>query len=121
MKLADKIREMKKASPDLNNKEIAKNLNTSQSYVYQVVTGYKKPKHSKPVVPSEGQTVLRNELKRLNAKLEQWQNLCDLENKRNDALLAKIKEMREQLAGRDYVISYLESRLGIEVSDGASV
>ena len=124
MTLAIKIREHKSANPSMTNKEIAKALDTSQAYVHQVLTNYKKPKKDStmPVVPTEGQKVLRKEIERLNDAVERWENLSKFQEARINVLNQKIKDLKDHHAGLEYVISYLESRLGIEKKeDGATV
>ena len=124
MTLAIKIREHKAANPEASNKDIAKALSTSPAYVFQVLTNYKKPKKNplKPVVPSEGQKTLRNEINRLNASIERWESLSKFQEARISVLTQQVKNLKDHHAGLEYVISYLESRLGIEKKeDGATV
>lgn len=124
MTLATKIREHKATNPEANNKEIAKALNTSPAYVFQVLTNYKKPKKDglKPVAPTEGQKVLRNEIARLNHAIERWESLSKFQEAKIGVLTQQVKNLKDHHAGLEYVISYLESRLGIEKKeDGATV
>ena len=122
MTLAIKIREHKAANPQATNKEIAKALDTSQAYVHQVVTNYKKPVKAKPVVPTEGQKVLRAEIDRLHKAIERWENLSKFQEAKINVLNQQVRNMKDHHAGLEYVISYLESRLGIEKKeDGATV
>ena len=120
--LATKIREYKAANPDAVNKDIAKALNTSPSYVHQTLTNYKKPKKDilKPVVPSEGQKVLQNEIKRLHGAIERWESLSKFQDSKIAVLTQQNKALKEHHAGLEYVISYLESRLEGK-DDGATV
>ena len=120
--LATKIREYKAANPDATNKDIAIALNTSPSYVHQTLTNYQKPKKDnlKPVVPSEGQKVLRNEIQRLNSAIERWESLSKFQDAKIGVLTQQNKALKEHHAGLEYVISYLESRLEGK-DDGATV
>jgi hypothetical protein len=120
--IAKQIREYKVANPNATNKEIGKALKTSPVYVYQVLSGYTKPKKEKPVVPSEGQKVLQNEIKRLHNAIERWESLSKFQEAKISVQAQQIKALKEHHAGLEYVISYLESRVGIEKKeDGATV
>lgn len=120
--IAKKIREYKAANPEATNKDIGKALDTSPVYVYQVLSGYQKPKKLKPVAPTEGQKVLQNEIKRLHDAIERWESLSKFQEAKISVLTQQAKAMKDHHAGLEYVISYLESRLGIEKKeDGATV
>ena len=122
MTVAKQIRAFKAANPEATNLEVAKAVNTSKVYVSQTLNNYKKPKKEKPVVPSEGQKVLRNEIQRLNEAITRWESLSKFQDAKIGVLTQQNKALKEHHAGLEYVISYLESRLGIEKKeDGATV
>jgi hypothetical protein len=124
MTVAKQIRAFKAANPEATNLEVAKAVNTSKVYVSQTLNNYKKPKKDnlKPVVPSEGQKVLRNEIQRLNDAIARWESLSKFQDAKIGVLTQQNKALKEHHAGLEYVISYLESRLGIEKKeDGPTV
>ena len=122
MTVAKQIRAFKAANPEATNLEVAKAVNTSKVYVSQTLNNYKKPKKEKPVVPSEGQKVLRNEIQRLNEAITRWESLSKFQDAKIGVLTQQNKALKEHHAGLEYVISYLESRLGIEKKeDGPTV
>jgi len=113
--LSRKIREHKKANPQLTAKQIAATLNTSPAYVYQVLA-YKKNKKVKnakketmPVVPTEGQEILRKEIKRLNEDIDGWKELYLSANE-------TLNQLEQDVIGYRAVISYLQGQL-----DGVTV
>jgi hypothetical protein len=114
-KLADKIREYKVVNPQATNKEISKALNTSPAYVHQTLTNYKKPKKEKPVVPTEGQKILQNEIMRLNDELESYKLAMQLniqEQQEQDRLDQEyVKQLENDIVGYRAVISYLQGQL----------
>ena len=120
---AKQIREFKQANPSAPINKIADACNATVNYVYQVLHKAK-PKKVKPVAtqPTEGQEVLRKELVRLNGQLEKWKNLAEFNEQRIISLTRQAQDLKLHHSGLEYVISYLESRLGItEKPNGASV
>jgi hypothetical protein len=121
--LSKKIRAFKKMNPDSKSVDIAKAFNTSPSYVYQVLS-YKSAKEkkmaNKPVAPTAGQDVLRKEIKHLNEANDKWQHLSSFQEGRIDVLTKQVRDLKAHHTGLEYVISYLESRLGIESKPNGS-
>jgi hypothetical protein len=119
--LSRKIREYKLANPKAKAKEIATSVGCKPAYVYQVLLGDAKKDKPEPK-PTEGQQVLRKEINRLNEEITKYKNLTKFQEDRIAFLANKIKELRLHHEGLEYVISYLESRLGIaSKDDGATV
>ena len=118
---AKQIRAYKLANPTHKPSDIAKACNATNAYVYQVLHSTKK-KVDKPVEPTDGQKVLRKEIGRLNDEITKYKNLTKFQEDRISFLANKVKELRLHHSGLEYVISYLESRLGIaSKDDGATV
>jgi TolA-binding protein len=119
---AQQIRGYKQANPTHKPSDIAKACGVTTAYVYQVLHNVKK-KTVKPVAaqPTAGQEVLRQEITRLN------EHIADLKYERTqmDNLMAEYREECRKLklhhGGLEYIISYLESRLGIKEQDGTTV
>jgi rubrerythrin len=118
---AKQIREFKQANPSAPINKIADACNATVAYVYQVLHKVK-AKQIKPVAtPTAGQDVLRKEITRLN------EHIADLKYERTqmDHLMAEYREECRKLklhhGGLEYIISYLESRLGIKEQDGTTV
>ena len=113
MTKAKRIRAYKEANPKANPKDIAAVCGVTTTYVYQVLHNAKKKavkavKAVKPVV-TEGQDVLRKEIKRLNEDLDGWRELY---LSSNDALA----QYEQDVVGYRAVISYLQGQLdGITV------
>jgi len=111
--LSKNIRAHKEANPQLTAKQIAATLGTTPVYVSQVLHNAKKKavkavKAVKPVV-TEGQNILREEIKRLNEDLDGWRELY---LSSNDALA----QYEQDVIGYRAVISYLQGQLdGITV------
>ena len=120
MNKAKQIREFKKANPSVSPKGIADACNATTTYVYQVLHKTK-PKKVKPVAPTAGQEVLRAEITRLNEKIAD----LNYEMKQMGHLLDEYRDECRKLklhhGGLEYIISYLESRLGIKEQDGTTV
>ena len=126
MNKAEQIRGYKQANPTHKPSDIAKACGVKTTYVYQVLHADKQNKRKvvKPVdpTPTAGQETLRKEIVRLNGQLDKWQNLAGFNEQRITNLTQQIKDLRLHHSGLEYVISYLESRLGItEKPNGASV
>jgi len=121
--LSKKIRAYKEAHPNAKAKEIAEALGVKVPYVYQILS-YKpvKPKKtSKATRPSAGQETLRKEINRLNNEIDKYKNLSNFHEDKINFLMKRVSELKAHHTGLEYVISYLESRLGIEAKNGASV
>lgn len=111
MTKAKQIREFQKANPTASFHDIARECGVKRTYVYQVLHNAKKKtvKAVKPVVPTQGQDVLRKEIKRLNEDLDGWRELYLASN---DALA----QYEQDVIGYRAVISYLQGQL-----DGTTV
>ncbi len=117
--LSKKIRAYKLANPKATAKEIAAEVKCKPAYVYQVL--HNEIKKDKPK-PTEGQQILRQEVTRLNDEITKYKNLTTFQEERIRFLANRVKELRLHHEGLEYVISYLESRLGIaSKDDGATV
>jgi len=124
MTKAKQIRGYKEANPTHKTKDIAKACGVSAAYVYQVLSKPKKKMivATKEATPTDGQQVLRKEITRLNDEITKYKNLTTFQESRINYLSTKVKELKLHHSGLEYVISYLESRLGIESKDdGATV
>jgi hypothetical protein len=106
MTKSKRIRGYKEANPTHKPKVIAEACGVTTAYVYQVLHSAKK---KKPVAPTEGQDVLRKEIKRLNEDLDGWRELYLASN---DALT----QYEQDVVGYRAVISYLQAKI-----DGATV
>jgi hypothetical protein len=112
MTLKAKILEHKKNNPEATPAEIAKLLNTSKTYVYQTITDYKSPMRPKPVKAEKKQSV---------PTLVQLTNQISFMEKQILTLRSDVyeqeavaKDLRVQNRGLSNVITYLESKLGID-------
>lgn len=119
---AKQIREFKQANPSAPINKIADACNATVAYVYQVLHKVK-AKQVKPVAtPTAGQETVRKEIIRLNNEIEKWKNAAEFQERRANECLKHNRELKLHHNGLEYVISYLESRLGItEKPNGASV
>ena len=117
--LSREIRAYKQANPKAKAQEIADALNAHKNYVYQVLNK-KLKKVKQPTTPSEGQQILRDEITRLNDEITKYKNLTKFQEDRISFLADKVRELRLHHSGLEYVVSYLESRLGIEKKDDGS-
>jgi hypothetical protein len=113
------------ANPTHKPIDIAKACGVATAYVYQVLhKAKKKPKNVKLIAeatPTDGQQTLRKEIKHLNEAIDKWRNLSSFNEGRIDVLTRQVRDLKAHNSGLEYVISYLESRLGIEAKDGATV
>jgi chemotaxis regulatin CheY-phosphate phosphatase CheZ len=111
MTKAKQIREFKEANPTYAVQAIADECGVKKSYVYQVLHNAKKKavKAVKPVIPTQGQDVLRKEIKRLNEDLDGWRELY---LSAHEAL----GQLEQDVVGYRAVISYLQGQL-----DGVTV
>ena len=100
----------KEANPTHKPSDVAKACGVATAYVYQVLHSAKKKaaKAVKPVV-SEGQDVLRKEIKRLNEDLDGWRELYLASSE-------ALTQYEQDVVGYRAVISYLQGKL-----DGATV
>ena len=100
----------KEANPTHKPSDVAKACGVATAYVYQVLHTAKKKaaKAVKPVV-SEGQDILRKEIKRLNEDLDGWRELY---LSAHEAL----GQLEQDIVGYRAVISYLQGQL-----DGVTV
>jgi hypothetical protein len=113
----------KEANPTHKPSDVAKACGVTTAYVYQVLHADKRKK-AKPVAapPTAGQEVLRKEIQRLNSEMDKWENISEAKERRISALHEQLREAKLHHNGLEYVISYLESRLGItEKPNGAPV
>jgi hypothetical protein len=123
---AQQIRSYKQANPTHKPSDIAKACGATITYVYQVLHKLKpkKVKAVKPVAtqPTAGQELLRKEIQRLNHQMDMWERTNEVQERRVSLLTEQLREAKLHHNGLEYVISYLESRLGItEKPNGASV
>ncbi len=114
MTLKEKILEHKKNNPEATPEEIANLFNTSKTYAYQTIIGYKSPmkpkiaKAEKPAAPTVAQ--LTSEIAFMEAQIRALRsNIHEQE--------AVAKALRHQNRGLSNVITYLESKLGIDEID----
>jgi hypothetical protein len=109
--LKGKIGAYKDANPTASIADIAKVFRTSKPYVYQCLNNYVKPKRIKAVAKK---VVERNEqgptVNQLNNKI---QSLSD----EIVVLRGVVDALKRQNRGLDNVITYLESKLGIDEID----
>jgi hypothetical protein len=100
----------KEANPTHKPSDVAKGCGVTTAYVYQVLHSAKKKaaKAVKPVV-SEGQDVLRKEIKRLHEDLDGWRELYLASSE-------ALTQYEQDVVGYRAVISYLQGQL-----DGATV
>ena len=118
---AKQIREFKQANPSAPINKIADACNATVAYVYQVLHKVK-AKQIKPVAtPTAGQETVRKEIIRLNNEIEKWKNAAEFQERRANECLKHNRELKLHHNGLEYVISYLESRLGIKEQDGTTV
>ena len=108
MTKSKQIRGYQEANPTHKPKDIAKACGVTTAYVYQVLHNAKK-KAVKPVAPTEGQDVLRKEIKRLNEDLDGWRELYL-------SSAEALTQYEQDVVGYRAVISYLQGKL-----DGATV
>ena len=106
MTKAKRIRAYKEANPTHKPKMIAESCGVTTAYVYQVLHSAKK---KKPVAPTQGQDVLRKEIKRLNEDLDGWRELYLSAHE-------SLGQLEQDVVGYRAVISYLQGKL-----DGATV
>ena len=112
----------KQANPTHKPSDVAKACGVTTAYVYQVLHADKRKK-AKPVAtqPTAGQDVLRKEITSLNNEIDKWKNAAEFLERRANECLKHNRELKLHHNGLEYVISYLESRLGIKEQDGTTV
>jgi hypothetical protein len=114
--LKGKIGAYKEANPTASIEEIAKALNTSKPYVHQSLNNYKKPKKAKAVVKK----VLEKKKQSVPTFVQLTNQIGFLEGQIRDLKSniyqqeAVAKGLRLQNRGLSNVITYLESKLGID-------
>jgi hypothetical protein len=114
MTISEQVREYKAANPDATNAEVATACKTTALYVYQIL----RPKKVKKAKPTKGQKILRKVI----AGSDDLSDAVLRSEKANlhskiDTLEIVIKAMRTQMIGLENVITYLESKLGIDEID----
>jgi hypothetical protein len=110
MTKAKQIRAYKEANPTHKPVDIAKACGVTTTYVYQVLhAAKKKAKKAKPVVPTNGQKIVRNEVSRLNEDIDGWRSLYL-------SSLDELEQLHQDVVGYRAVISYLQAQL-----DGTTV
>ena len=115
MTLKAKILEHKKNNPEATVAEIATLLNTSKTYVYQTIMDYKTPMRPKPVKAEKEEAAptvaqLTNQISFLEKQILTLRS--DVYEQE-----AVAKALRLQNRGLSNVITYLESKLGIDEID----
>ena len=117
MTKAKQIRGYQEANPTHKAKDIAKACGVTTTYVYQVLHNAKKKavKAVKPVV-SEGQDVLREEIKRLHAEIERLQIFQEMDGELMADIRDDLDRLNNDIVGYRAVISYLQGQL-----DGVTV
>ena len=111
------IRAYKEANPTHKPSDIAKACGVTNAYVYQVLhNAKKKTKNAKPVVPTEGQKVLRKEIDRLHAEIDNMKILDDINEQLLEDYSDQIDRLKNDIIGYRAVISYLQGQL-----DGVTV
>ena len=125
---AQHIRQLRAENPDMPAPKIAEIAKTSETYVYMTLSAGKPKKHKKvkptqlpEKVVTDGQKVLRKEIAELNAANDKWRSLSTFQEQRIKHLNSEVQKLKEHLVGHEYVISYLESRLGLNEANGATV
>jgi predicted transcriptional regulator len=115
MTLKAKILEHKKNNPEATVAEIAKLLNTSKTYVHQTITNYKAPMRSKPVNAEKKEVATT--VTQLTSQIAFMEK--QILTLRSDVYEqeAVAKALRLQNRGLLNVITYLESKLGIDEID----
>ena len=118
MTKAKQIRGYQEANPTHKAKDIAKACGVTTTYVYQVLHHAKKKavKAVKPVVPTEGQKIVREEVKRLHAEIANMQIMDEVNEKFLADYEAEIEQLNQDIIGYRAVISYLQGQL-----DGVTV
>jgi len=120
MTKAQQIRAYKEANPTHKPSDVAKACGVTNAYVYQVLHNAKKKKKDKkelkPVVPTEGQKVLRSEIDRLHAEIANWKILNEVNENLVIELEDEINQLKNDVIGYRAVISYLQGQL-----DGVTV
>jgi hypothetical protein len=117
--LSKQIRAHKKNYPNASAKEIAHTVGTSPAYVYQVLAPKKSKKAKKdlkPVAPTEGQEIVREEVKRLHVEIEKLQILQEMDAELIADIRDELDRLNHDIVGYRAVISYLQGQL-----DGATV
>jgi sugar-specific transcriptional regulator TrmB len=114
MTKAKQIREFANNNTSATPQEIADACGVTRIYVYQVLHKMKNKKikaikSMKPVAPTQGQDVLRKEIKRLNEDLDGWRELYL-------SSAEALTQYEQDVVGYRAVISYLQGQL-----DGATV
>ena len=115
MTLKAQIIAFRNANPSLSVAEIAKHFKTSKPYVYQSINKYKKPKKVKSLAGKvEEKKVAAPTVNQLNNQID-FLNIR-IQNLTSDVaeLEAVVKALRLQNRGLSNVITYLESKLGLD-------
>jgi hypothetical protein len=119
---AKQIREFKQANPSAPINKIADACNATVSYVYQVLHKVKiKKAKATPQAPTQGQETLRAEILRLNTKVSELNYEMQQMGNLLDEYRDECRKLKLHHGGLEYIISYLESRLGIKEQDGTTV
>ena len=117
MNKAEQIRAYKEANPTHKPSDVAKACGVTNAYVYQVLhSAKKKAKKLKPVVPTEGQKIVRSEINRLHAEVANMQILDEVNEQLLEDFSNEIDRLKNDIIGYRAVISYLQGQL-----DGVTV
>lgn len=120
MNKAKKIREYQKAHPSATPQDVADACNVSRAYVYQVIYKLKHKNGKKTEVattaPTHGQDVLREEIERLHAEIDNLRILDEVNEEIIEQNMSEIQQLNNDIVGYRAVISYLQGQLnGITV------
>ena len=110
MTKAKQIRACKEANPTHKAKDIAKVCGVTTTYVYQVLHNAKKKK-VKPLLPTDGQKVLREEMDRLHAEIANLQIMDEVSERLLSDYESEIEQLKSDIIGYRAVISYLQGQL----------
>jgi hypothetical protein len=116
MTIAKQIREYKVANPSVTNAEIARTYKTSPAYVWQALNLSKVAK-SKAKTKAKTKAIAKPISLVRNIQVENLQLECKFLRGEIDILKEVVKACDTQRRGLENVITYLETKLGIDEID----
>jgi hypothetical protein len=116
MTIAKQVREYKAANPSATNVEIAKIFKTSPPYVWQALNTLKVAK-SKAQTRAKAKAIAKPVNLVRNIQVENLQLECKFLRGEIDILKEVVKACDTQRRGLENVITYLETKLGIDEID----